>query len=262
MAYASYPQENPNQTPSFEQKKISTPVNKMLAKSFGYMALGLAVSAAVAFFVSYVFVYVLNWTSSNGDSTTNWKVGYLVTMGVSFVGLLISGVAMSVVMAKNKHSAWVPYLLYTAFMGVFLSSFLVMGIDFKTIGEALLLTGGAFLAMFFIGYFSKANMNVLGMVLSLFLTMLLFFALFWSIKILISGNALEYYLYDLVITGALLLVSILVVSIDAYNIKRILQRAEGMKNVALFCAYVMYCDFIIIFLRVLYILLLILGKKK
>ena len=149
-------------------------------------------------------------------------------------------------------------------MGVFLSSFLILGIDFQTIGEAFLLTSTSFFAMFLIGYFAKGGkgMRILAMVTSLLATMILIFALFWLIKILVTGNTIGYYRYDMIISGAILLLSVIVVAFDAYNIKRILEKADGMKNVALYCAFTMYSDYIIIFLRVLYVLLLVAGKRK
>ena len=262
MAYASYPQgDSPKKSSFKENNATQTPSNRLLAKSFGYMALGLAISGVVAFLVSYLFVYVLKWAGERGQIATAYSRGYLIIMFVSFVGLLVSGLVMSLVMAKNKRSAWVPYILYTIFMGVFLSSFLILGIDFQTIGEAFLLTSASFLAMFLIGYFSKGGVRILGMVVSLLATMILLFALFWLIKILVTGNAIGYFAYDMIISGAILLISVLVVAIDAYNIKRITEKAEGMKNVALYCAFTMYSDYIIIFLRVLYILILVAGKK-
>ncbi len=265
MAYASYPQGDSPKKSSFNENQInSTPTNRLLAKSFGYMALGLAISGLVAFLTSYIFVYILKWASERGQIATAYATGYITIMVVSFVGLLVSGLVMSIVMARNKRSAWVPYILYTIFMGVFLSSFLILGIDFQTIGEAFLLTSTSFLAMFLIGYYAKGGkgMRILAMVTSLFAITLLVFALFWLIKILVTGNAIEYYLYDMVVSGAILLLSVIVVIFDAYNIKRIIEKADGMKNVALYCAFTMYCDYIVIFLRVLYFLVLIGGKKK
>ena len=262
MAYASYPQGDSPKKSSFQESNAATPANRQLAKSFGYMALGLAISGLVAFLVSYLFVYVLKWAGERGQFASAFAGYYFAVMAISFVGLLVTGVVMSIVMARNKHSAWVPYILYTVFMGVFLSSFLILGIDFQTIGEAFLLTSASFLAMFLIGYFSKGGVRILGMVASLLGTMALFFALFWLIKILISGNGAGYFAFDMIFSGVILLISVLVVAIDAFNIKNILEKADGMKNVALYCAFTMYSDYIIIFLRVLYILLLVSSKKE
>lgn len=266
MAYASYPQGNGNGP---VEVQVSSPNEKstqkrLLAKCFGYMSLGLAISALVAFLASLLFVYVLSWTSdpSTGVVSDAAYVGYLAVMIVSGIGLLIDGIVVNAVIAKNKRSAWAPYIIYCVLMGILLSSLLIAGISFYTIAETFLLTSFAFLAMFLIGYFSKANLNVFGMILGMVAMMLLLSASFWGIMVLITGNSFLYYLYDMVVSGVVMLVSILVVAIDAYNIKRLLANGEGMKNLALFCAYEMYCDFIVIFLRVLYILMLSGGRKK
>lgn len=266
MAYASYPQGDSDRNGSpFSSQKNQVSSNKtILAKSFGYMSLGLVISAAVAFLVSFLFAKILVWTAdpTTGKLNDNAANGYLIFMVASLVGLLIDGIIVNMTIARNKHSAWVPYIIYCVFMGAFLSSFMVIGVDFATIGESFLLTSAAFFAMFLIGYFSKANLNVFGMVLSLVLLLFLFFASFWGITILISGKAWDYYLYDLVVSGALLLVSILAVSVDAYNMKRLIAAGDGMKNLALYCAFSMYCDFVVILARVLLVLISLKGRDN
>lgn len=265
MAYASYPQGGSDRNGSpFSSQNQAVSNKTVLAKSFGYMSLGLAISAAVAFLVSFLFVKVLAWTAdpSTGELSNGVANAYVIFLIVSLLGLLIDGIIVNATIVKNKRSAWVPYIIYCILMGAFLSSFMMLGIDFATIGESFLLASAAFLAMFLIGYFSKANLNVFGMALSLVLILGLFFALFWGITILVSGRSWDYYLYDLVISGVILLVSILVVAIDAYNIKRLIANGEGMKNLALFCAFSMYCDYVVLLVRVLYVLTLLKGKNK
>ncbi len=267
MAYASFPQGDSNNkgNPSpFVNPSQTVSDKSVLAKSFGYMSLGLAISAAVAFLVSFLFAKVFLWTAdpSTGELSSAASTGYVIFMIATLLALLIDGIVVNATIAKNKHSAWVPYIIYCVLMGCFLSSFMIVGLDFATIGESFLLTSAAFLAMFFIGYFSKANLNILGMVLSLVLILGLFFATFWGIMLLTHGNFWEYYLYDLVVSGAILVVSILAVAVDAYNIKRTIAMGDGMKNLALFCAYSMYCDYIVLLMRVLRVLVLIKGKDK
>lgn len=266
MAYASYPQGNGSgpigaQASSPNEKSVQ---KRLLAKCFGYMSLGLAISALVAFLASLLFVYVLSWTvdPSTGAVSDAAYIGYVAVMIASGIGLLIDGIVVNAVIAKNKRSAWVPYIIYCVLMGVLLSSLLIAGISFYTVAETFLFTSLAFLAMFLIGYFSKANLNVFGMVLGMVAMLFLFSLSFWGIVVLVSGNSFLYYLYDMIVSGVVMVISVLVVAIDAYNIKRLLANGEGVKNLALFCAYQMYCDFIVIFLRVLYILMLSGGNKK
>ena len=71
--------------------------------------------------------------------------------------------------------------------------------------------------------------------------------------VLIPGAVL---VYDLIFTLALAVVLLIVVAADAYNIKNIIRRGQMNDNLALYCAFTMYSDFIVIFIRVLYVLAL------
>ena len=52
------------------------------------------------------------------------------------------------------------------------------------------------------------------------------------------------------------------VATDCFNAKKMLENGQANDNLALYCAYIMYTDFIMIFFRVLYLLALISGDKK
>lgn len=258
MAYASYPQggaSGPSNS-SFSGQSGIVDAKKTLAKCFGYMALGLLISAVVALLSSVGFVYWLAWDPSTGE------IGYLAVMVTTLIALLVDGFIVNIVIAKNKRSAWVPYILYCVFMGLFLSSFLVFGIDFLTIAEAFGITAVVFLVMFLIGYFSKANLNIFGMVLGMVAMLGLMFASWWGLMVLITGNPWSMYLYDMIVSGAIMILAILAVAVDSYNIKRLIERGDGIKNLALYCAYCMYCDFVVILVRVLLVLASAKGNSK
>lgn len=255
MKYASY-------SPDEEQKPIyqENSLQKNVAKSFGYMALGLGISAVVAFLFSWLFGTLQHNLGTSESASDTIAVVYLTCLMVSFVGLLVDEVILHVVVGRNKHSAWVPYILYAVFMGVFLSSFIAFGLDPLTAAEAFALTSVSFVLMFLIGYFSKANLNVLGMVLSLTAWMILLFGSFWGLMIALTGNGFAYYQYEIIMSVVILVITVLVTAVDSYNIKRILANADGMKNACLYCAYVMYGDYLMILIRVLY--LLALGNSR
>ena len=250
MAYASYPQGGANGPvqPSFSEPKGVIDTKKTLAKCFGYMALGLFISAATAFLVSVGFVY---WMALDADTAF---VAYSVVSVISIIGVLVDGFIVNLVIAKNKRSAWVPYILFSVLMGICLSSFLLAGIDFLTVANAFGITSMVFLVMFLIGYFSKANLNIFAMILSMIAMLAFGFAGLWGLTILITGNPWSMYVYDMTVSGAIMILAIFSVSIDAYNIKQLIAKGGGMKNLALFCAYSMYCDFVVILVRVLLIL--------
>ena len=87
-----------------------------------------------------------------------------------------------------------------------------------------------------------------------FLSIVCLFGLFgFLLFVLIPGAVL---VYDLIFTLALAVVLLIVVAADAYNIKNIIRRGQMNDNLALYCAFTMYSDFIVIFIRVLYALAL------
>lgn len=232
--------------------------SRAMGKVYLYMGIALLITAAVAIGVGFLFAgWLTNWT---GKSLSNYDFGanraaaivYFGSLIVSFIGILVSGIAMHAVMARGKHSVWPTYILYAIFMGILMSVFLIIGIDFATLGEAFGISAAAFAIMGTIGYFSKKNLNVLGMValaallmatLIGLLSLLLFFVFpqFWSTFNLI---------YTIIVTVALLIM----VAVDTYNVKKIMSEGAANRNLCLYCAYIMYSDFIHLLVRVIILL--------
>ena len=255
MAYGHFYKENVEYV---YQDKAKSP-SKMLAKSFGYMAIGLDITAVVGFLIAYIFALSFKEESfdSNGALTRTGGI-YFALMIVSFIALIIDSFAMNAVLARGKHSLWIPYIIYSVLMGVLMSSF-VLVIDFWTIGEALGISAGVFLILFLIGYFSKVDLNPLAFVGLGFLMLMGFIGLFWGIFFFINPGA--FIVYNVIFSFAFAIIMLIVVAADAYNIKRILATAQDNdNNLALYCAWTMYSDFIILFVRVLYIIALIKGR--
>ena len=49
---------------------------------------------------------------------------------------------------------------------------------------------------------------------------------------------------------------------DIWNIKKICERGAMSNNLALYCAFTLYVDFIYLLIRVLYFLIIIFGRKN
>lgn len=245
-------------SPQTEQPEIAKSVNssKVLAKCFGYMAIGLLVTAVVSFLVGYLFANLIfkDYLFTGEFTEANWNamIAYFVIMGVSFVALMIDSFAMCRALARPNRSAWPPYIIYAVLMGVFLSSFLVLGIDFATIGEAAAISAVVFGVLFLIGYFSKKDLNFLAYIGMAFLSIVSLFGLFGFLLFLFVPPAAL--IYNLIFTFALAIVLLVVIAADAYNIKNIIARGQMNNNIALYCAFTMYSDFIVIFVRILYVL--------
>ena len=249
MAFASWNQQPVNESTLLHQEEIQNPT-KALAKTFGYMAIGVGITGVVAVLLGFLFG---NWLgNADLDAFNTAAMVYIGLLIGSFIGMLIDSVAISAVVARGKHSVWPAYIVYTVLMGVFISAFLVVGIDFWTMGEALAIAMVAFGGMFLIGYFSKINLNPLGLVAIGLLFMVILFGSFWGIMFAVTGGNIA--IFDLVFSLVVCGLFMIIAAVDAYNIKRILASGDATNNICLYCAYIMYCDFVVIFIRVLYIL--------
>lgn len=225
--------------------------SRLLARVFGYMAIGLAITGLSSFLIAYAFAQWIYKDNSAAASNT-----YMILMMVSGILLLIDTIVMMVVLRQGKHSLWIPYILYTLIMGFFLSSFLLVGVPFEMFGEAFGITALTFLIMFFIGYFSPANLNWLAMIALGLLFSFLFIGSFFGIAFLITRNWEAYWTYDLICCIAVSVFVLIIVAVDGYRIKAASRQGVVTNNYALYMAFTMYTDFISIFIRVLYFLML------
>ena len=236
--------------------------SKLLAQSYGFMAIGLIVSAAVAFLIGWVFATWIGKATILDDfeSAKTAIITYFAIMIGSFVALLIDGFVLRFAFMRGKHSILPHYLIYAALMGVFLSSFVVLGVDFRLIGLAAGISAVVFLALFFVGFFSKRDFSFLAYFgLALLFGASIMSMVFIPLFIFAPGAYLQ---FSLMFSGIYFIVLLIATAIDGYQIRRMLSRCAEQKNVALYCGFVMYSDFIVIFIRVLYYLLLITAKRK
>ena len=265
MSLESYQELNTNNYSSNSgSEDLST--SKAIGKVFLYMGVALLVTALVAVGVGALFAgWLTNWTfdysvfrnigTAFEASRTPWIV-YFASVIVSFIGMLICTVALGRAAATGRHSAWPAFIVYSIFMGITLSIILIAGIDFVTIGEAFGISAGAFAIMGFIGYKSKRNLNILGMVAWTALIMVLISGLIFGL--IFAFNRAAFNVFNIVYTAIVLVIFLILTAVDMYNVKRIVEKGADSKNLCLFCAFTLYTDFINIFIRVL----LLLAKLK
>lgn len=229
--------------------------SKFLGKVFGYMFIGLLISAVVAFGFSFALANLCY--DADGVLTDNGYWISFITGIVCIVGCLITSTVNSVYTVKTGKAPWVGFILYAIFIGGAFSLILLGGVSLQVVAEAFLITALAFGSMFLVGYFSKRDLNWLALVASGLAIGLMVTSLFWGIFYLISPAA--GILMDWVVSIGILVVSMIFVAIDSYNIKKLAENGNNNTNLALFCAFNMYSDFLMIFLRVLYLLM---GSSK
>ncbi len=221
-----------------------------LVKVFGYMFIGLLITAVIS--LGWYFVTNLICYDEAGKLT---ETGARIVLGTSIgsiIGMFVISLVISFSSMRSNKAPWVGFILYAVFVGFAFSIFLITGISIVTFAEAFGITALAFGSMFLIGYFMKGKINwfvyiALGLGVGILLT-----SLFWWVFYLISPATFS--ILNWVISIGIIVLEMIFVAIDAYNIKNIAARGEGNQNLALFCAFNIYCDFITMFVRILAIL--------
>lgn len=249
--YNEFYENSPKQVTPIQNVKT----NSFLSKVYGNFALFLLITAVVSFLTAMGFGY---WISAAGEDQTPYTALF-ITVGVCGVTLFILSFVMNVLRVFSKRSVLVPAILYSICMGGLLSIFVLL-IPSYIIASAFGITALTFVLMFVIAKFSKSNMNwaaVFGIGL-LFGAMML--SLFFFIFYLIMPELFSW-IY-VIIDGAIFLAVLLLTMFDVAQINRMAERGIENKNLALYCAFNLYVDFIYIFIRILYILVRIFGNSK
>ena len=256
MPIASY-QDHENNQSYFEDKSgKQVSIGKALARVYGYMAIGILVTALVAFFTAWLFSsHIKNVDSLKTQNS--WVIAYLVSLVVSGILVIILSFALPVAMARGKHSIWPYFILYAVAIGVLFTAFLLAGISWYIIGEALAITSASFLAMFLIGWFSSAKFHAAAYVAIMILSMVLLFGLIFFIVFAIHGFTWQQYMaWNLAVSGIIVLITLISVALDSFRIRKTLEKGAANDNVYLYCAYCMYTNFVVLLFRIIYILAL------
>ena len=270
MAYASF---GKNGKPVRERQLTENGMSegRAIAKIYGYMGIGLLITGVIAFLFAWLISgHVNSLMNESGvfdpdkiDLAEGWILFMFGAWIVSAIAILVLSFVIPIRAALSGKSLWVPYILYAIFMGVLLSAVLLAGVPFYLIGEAFAVTSLAFGAMFLIGWFSKKNLSVL-----LFIAMGLFFGviiatLIGVVTFLVRGGSTEgRFWFDVIIQGVMIIVVMLITAFDTWRIKRIVARAGESSNIYLYCAFVMYTDFITLLLRILALLSKLQGHNN
>ena len=250
MAFANFGE--PQQQAPEQQPFRAEPVNlgKKVGQAYLYMAIGLLITALSSLATGLGFGY---WLLNASDPFIP-SIAFLAIGIGALVGMLAIPFTMASRLRNQSKSIWPGFVVYSLFMGVFLSYFLVWGVDFYVFAEAFGISALAFASAGLWGYFSKKDMNRLWLFIGFVGIAILLLTLFSLLTIFVFPTAS--YLISLGTMFAMVLVTIVIAAIDTFNIKRILANGENSSNLTLYCAFMMYSDFISIFIRVLYILLL------
>ena len=113
--------------------------------------------------------------------------------------------------------------------------------------------------MFLIGWFTKRDLSILGMIGFGMIIGLLFIGLFNVIWMLFfPGFEMIYWVVSYGMFAAMLLITIF----DINRVKRIADSGEQSNKTAILCAFNLYVDFIYIFIRILSIVVRIYARSR
>lgn len=242
---------------TFEPNSNVDTGTKFMAKVFGYMFAALLITAVVALGVGYLFTTLL--PIGNGDIFAQQNTSiYFAVLITSFVLMIITSIWFNVSAITGKHTLFVPFAIYAVIMGVLVSSF-TMFVKPGVLALSFGITCLAFGSMTLIGLLAKRSINALSMVMMGLLTGAGILALTNLIWFWVSPGT--WYVNYLILQVIIFAVVMIITIIDVFNVKQIAARGGANNNVALYCAFSLYIDFILIFLRVLYYVILFSNRN-
>ena len=260
--YDRFSNNQQQETPQKQKKQVVyTSAVFSITKVFMYMFVGLLITAAIALGLGAYFGMVLLKDAGSDIETriqaTN-AIVLLVLLITSFIAILVLSFVVPIVAIRGKHSVLVPAILYSVFMGIALSS-LTIFINWTILGLTFGITALVFGLMALIAFLSKSRLNGLAIAaIGLFAGAGILSLALWILMICGVFSEPLYWVISLLTFAAVMLITIW----DMARIKYIAEKGEMTKNVSLYCAYILYNDFIVIFLKILRFVLIIFGNGR
>ena len=258
---------------SYEQAnaQIDTGSSAFLGKVYGYMAILLAITFAVAFGLGYGLYYGINGAIDAGNVELAENLLYVGIGGivVSAIAMLICSFIISIASLRAKMNIAVPGIIYAVCFGIMLSftTLVLNETEPWIIPSAFAITSMVFAAMFLIT--RKARnlhwLGMLGMTILVGATMLgLLFYIVYLFNSVIGLNFMSSsaYLLFIAIDAIIFLAMILLITYDVWKISKIAEHGMYSKNLAQYCAFWLYQDFMYILIRIIRILLVIAIHTK
>lgn len=212
------------------------------AKIFGFMFIGLLITGLVAFGTGALFYL---WLQNSGPSAVNGINAITIS---SAILLVILTFVFQFVAIKGDKSLIVPSIVYTIVMGILLST-MTLYIDWQILGMAFLMTSAIFAIMALIAILLKGRVSGLAILgTSLFLGAGLVALFTWLITLATrTVNPTMYWTLDFIIFGAVMIITI----VDISRIDTLTKNTNQVgTNLALYCAFSIYVDFIYIFIKI------------
>ena len=244
-------------------------VNTLIGKVYGYMFFGIVITAIIAFGVGILFnlwifktidTSAINYGDVEANINLSGAIALLVMLGITAITLLImSFVVHRRAMVGNKSVA-IPAFIYCILMGLLLSE-LVIFVPWPVLGITFGITAGIYGIMYFISYISKGNLHFLG-VIGIGLLLGAAFLSLIGFVLMLTG-ALGAYMHLYWIISLMAFAAIMFITIwDMWRIKKLAEQGSMTDNLAMYCAFTLYVDFIYLFLQVLRIVSYFAGRRN
>lgn len=235
-----------------------------IAKVFGYMFMWLLITAAIALGIAFLFSFLYN-KAGTVDAQRNIFTGGIVVVVVAGIALLITQIVLHVVLFRGRHKITIPALIYSSLFGIvlgvlsfFIDRAFVNG--WPLIGVSFGATALTFGLMALIGLTAKSRLNFLGILGFGILIGLGITSMMMLIWMLLFPAAFMWW-YWIVSIGTFLAVMLITIW-DIRNVKTYAENGELTDNLSMYLAFNLYTDFLYIFMRILYFVLMIFGRSR
>ena len=225
---------------------------KFIGATFLYFALALLVTFAVV--AALGFVLTANGDAITSEANLNTFLTLYIVAIIAYIPVLIW---VHIAARRNGKSVGVGFFVYSIVLGVIIAPAVLL-VPIEAVLIAFGSTVLAFAVMALIAWTSKRSLSGLAVV---------GFGLLIGAFILSITNLIFYFivgfqpLYWLV--SFLFFIAIILLTIfDLNNVKRIAMNGGAERNVAFLCALNLYVDFIYIFIRILYYVILLFGNRR
>ncbi len=217
------------------QQAVSQGLNRFYSKIYGYLGLGLALSAIVSYLTLEVFPMQV------GAFINNFPLGFMGLWVIELILVVVLGVKAQ----KNPSLAVGGFVVYSLLNGLTLAITLSF-YDIGTITQAFVTATGMFIGMSVVGMVTKKDLSGIGRA-SMAALIGVIIAMFLNIFILHSGPV------DFFISILMVVIFAGITAYDNQSIRTIYNQSNGTANsgVAVFMALKLYLDFINLFLAFL-----------
>lgn len=241
-----------------EKTKTTSESANFIGKVFLTMFAGLLITTLVAVGLGFLFAALYEPVAGT-EQADSLITGLVIAYIISFIGILVLSFVIPITFARGKHNILIPGIIYTVLMGVVFTA-VILVTDPVVLAYSLGITTAIFGLMALIGLLGKGSMKgitiaIIGLLSGIVLLVVANLIFMWVFPAMFTTL---YWVISFAYFGVILLITIW----DMRNIKYLATKGENTgNNVVLYCAYMIYVDFITILLRVIYYLAIASGRK-